>query len=622
MSARGTRVFRPSEYSVTPTFTQVVAESCTNRYRMKVDALSADAQRMSFSWKAPGLSLLLSPQAFIECQFDVQIADNVVGFRAQTGTVLQRKVGVQNNDGAAQQAAGTAFMAAAAGVNTRLDDQALIAFGQGDCFSQALTSYQLVFNGAAMSQVRQNEYKGTLDRCWISQDAFRRRFSQAGGEYSSWDGVAVSGASLIAGTQTGAADTPVIGQTQDSALRRRMINFLNAISAAPATEAADGSDRRTITVRWPINGCGIFCPYAASDGIANSCPYNQSSLAIPHANIMSLDLLFKDLEQCVIRNLSQAETVTCTMIPGKTQLHLEYLRLGPHRANTGNVELATFRVAVHDTTGEISYGALAQGSMNLPAGTLRGTAIAKSLKVTGTAREQTGNGAQGPWEAIHRCTAEFSGITTSQVPSYICVMFQKSTDLYSLAPQVVANQRNWGGGAGENSGGAKANFIARNTLSSASIEQFELEIMSSIGAYKFGGDSFPYLRTKQELYRDHLRSCVSDYADYDTWQRHCCCLLIRESDFARGLASSGSAYPLQISAKVEFANRREFVDGTDYTRGGQDGVNVIQDSIAGKPVMLMVYDKQFLLCNPSSAILTSMNESHSQAQAFIQRPLK
>ena len=142
--------------------------------------------------------------------------------------------------------------------------------------------------------------------------------------------------------------------------------------------------------------------------------------------------------------------------------------------------------------------------------------------------------------------------------------------------------------------------------------------MSSIGAYKWGGDDFPYLRTKQELYRDHLRSCVSDYADFDCWNRHCACLLLRESDFARGLASSGSAYPLQITAKVKFANRREMVDGTDYSRGAS-GVNVIQDTIAGRPVMLMIYDKQFLLCNPSSAILTSMNESHAQAQSFIQR---
>ena len=160
-------------------------------------------------------------------------------------------------------------------------------------------------------------------------------------------------------------------------------------------------------------------------------------------------------------------------------------------------------------------------------------------------------------------------------------------------------------------------FIGRNTVASASIEQFSLEIMSSIGAYVWSG-SFPYLRSKQELYRDHLRSCISDYPDFDTWQRHCGMLLIRESDFARGLASSGSAYPLQITAKVEFANRRQMVDGTDYCRGPH-GVNVIQDSIAGNPVMLMIYDKQFLLTNPSSAMLQSQNESHAQAQAFIQR---
>ena len=90
----------------------------------------------------------------------------------------------------------------------------------------------------------------------------------------------------------------------------------------------------------------------------------------------------------------------------------------------------------------------------------------------------------------------------------------------------------------------------------------------------------------------------------------------------RGLASSGSAYPLQIKAKVRFANRREFVDGSSYSAFDTNynkGEVVMQDLITPTPLMLCLYDKQYLFCNPSSAILNSQNESHAQAQAFIAR---
>ena len=174
-----------------------------------------------------------------------------------------------------------------------------------------------------------------------------------------------------------------------------------------------------------------------------------------------------------------------------------------------------------------------------------------------------------------------------------------------------------GDAAGENIAGSDSYYVARNTNASAAVADLKLEIMSSIGAYTMAGDSFPFLRTKQELYRDHIKNCVYDYPDLITWQKQCGCLLIHESDFIRGLASSGSAYPLQINCEVRFENRREFRDGTIVRAGSQPGV--AHDLIAGTPLMLMIYDKQLLTMQAASAIASSMNVSHATAQSVIQR---
>ena len=64
---------RPAELEVAPTFQGSLHETPVNIYRMKVDAQSADARRMSFGWRAPGNNLLCSPQAYLEFELDCQI---------------------------------------------------------------------------------------------------------------------------------------------------------------------------------------------------------------------------------------------------------------------------------------------------------------------------------------------------------------------------------------------------------------------------------------------------------------------------------------------------------------------------------------------------------------------
>ena len=248
-------IFRPDEYKVTPTMEDSFSESCVNRFRLKIDALSASAQRMSFAWKAPGLGLLQSPQAYISMDFKIVSTAARVGFRDLTGPLFQR--GNRENVGG-----GGAY----AGANDKhAVPVPIVCLAEGDAIGQALTSYQLVFNGATLSQVRMNQYKSTLDRCWFGKDVWKKRFYQSGGPYSDWDGVAVSGAVQGADNQ-GADDKIVTGMTQDSALKDRIRNLMNAVSDPVGDGAAAGNQERVITIRWQISSgtCSTAIPYHSS----------------------------------------------------------------------------------------------------------------------------------------------------------------------------------------------------------------------------------------------------------------------------------------------------------------------------------------------------------------------
>ena len=52
-------------------YRDTLGESEISRFRLKIDALSADEQSMSFSWRAPGLSLVASPNVYIETSWKI-----------------------------------------------------------------------------------------------------------------------------------------------------------------------------------------------------------------------------------------------------------------------------------------------------------------------------------------------------------------------------------------------------------------------------------------------------------------------------------------------------------------------------------------------------------------------
>ena len=626
------QVERQREYRVSPQWKANVVESCVNRYRMKIDPLSFSTERASFSWRSPGVGVIMSPNAFLECSFTVSAPtqQDLKTMLAPTYQLL---------DTSNQATGGDVNSVPLAGYGSK------ICFGSGDAFGRAITNYQLVVNGASLNNARQNLYIQPLQRCWFGESVFARRFSCCGGAQDQYDATPCSG--VTAHGDLGERRS-FAGFTGDSGISRRIKGYLNCVTAA-----AEGAERveKTITVRWPVNGCGIFSPIGAqaSDTVADSCPYKRSAYALAHMNVVSLDILFKDLKECLFRNLSRGRTVAPAgadragngipngiqvgLVDNSASLHLEYMRLASWRGIPANVNLQCFRIAVHTASKEDAGQAVQAIHQDLTRST-----VAKELKNalvcigedgTPAAADQTRTMASFAEAEAKMVTAEWNGIVSAQVPSYLFFCLVKSSDVFVLGGDAADDD-----GKGKaistwdyralaeaainnlhgNNAGTSNYFLSRNTDATASIEQISLEIQSSVGAYSYSDDSYPYMRTRQQLFRDHIRYCADDYlqGDFDKWTRHQCCLLLGADSFIRGLATTGSSFPIQLTCKVKFSSRRQYVDG--QAAGGETKMlSVFRDVIQGTPVMCQIYDGGSLSLTASSGVLSSQNLGHAQA---------
>ena len=638
-------VFRPPEYNIRPLWKAEVTESMINRYRMKVDALSYSEQRLSFSFRSPGVGVLLSSNVFCEMQFDVSFPGRS-NFKTQMGPVIQR---LNPTDILASGANAVAQPGAKV-----LGFAPKLCYSDGDAFGSCMTNYQVVVNGASLSNARINEYKAVLDRCWYADDVFQKRFHGCGGLPDQYDSVCVSGISYTrTGNADGRDDGMVNAYTGDSGIQKRCENLLACTVGLPDSTAeipAAERDRRTIRVRFPLNGTGIFTPCAAvGDEMADSNPHRNSCIALPHMNVVSIDILCKDMTECIFRNLSSRLAgddndiangntqggIIVKLAEGHVpQLHLEYLRLGAWNQIPQSVDLQCFRISVHDTTSRVNVG-----TVDIPAALTRSSVnrtLQHALPCIGTDRSvgdhaQTAHFSEGKYiEAI------WSGVVTAQCPSYLCFVMQKSSEQYvlggadaddavgkevrSLAENPLVNDTPRRGLIS----GGETYFLSRNTNASCVPADFELEIQSSIGAYKYAGDAFPFIRTQAELFRDHQRYCTPSYlgGDIQKWKK-VGCLLLGADSYIRGLTTDGCAYPLNINAKVRFVNQRQYFDGTAAVGVSAaallEGVAIQQDLIYAKPLMLQIYPKSSLSVSPSSAILSSQNLSHASGMDLISR---
>ena len=685
-------VEKPDEYRLAPQFQPSVVQSAVNRYKMVIQPLSFTEQRASYSWRAPGVGTVMSPNLFIEADFDLDLP-GVYDYATAVGPIIgrQRNISLQNT---------------APNETFNIGPRPKMVFGAQDAFGGAIDNIQVTVNGASISNARLNTYKTSLDRCWMADKLFDRRFGQCGGAPQTYDSKAVSGecyfrsadatepagagvpATGVGGivNQRGyhqvqielrdnvdpgqgsgsgtflpfnafplgstAANTPaVVAFTADSGLQKRTESMLGCISGVRTSLI--NTDKKIITVRWPVNGeGGLFSPVCPTDKLSACCPYRNSAMALCHFNSVSIDILFTDLVQCLFRNLS-------TRLPGagsidsylagnrrggirvrlrgsgdgeeKPRLLVEYLRLASYQQLPASANLQVFRCSVHNPTSKVA----GTGKQVVVAATMRSGIATVALHCVGVDRHIDERSAKLEPNSTYACT--WDGIVSAQPPKYILFTMQKSSAVYSGVgtaefnkDAIATNIDTWAYHAGPTTGmddqsGMKAGcsqyFLSRNTDSSASIKTFELEIQSSIGAYVVAGDKEPFLRTRADLYRDHLRYMPEDYMSQQDWYKHNCCMMVGVDQYARGLCTSGEAFPITLRAKVVFESARQFISGEGACGTFACGEAVQQDPLltVSQPVMVQIFPNSSLQVSPSAALLSSQNLSHSQAMEILAR---
>lgn len=559
-------VERSAEYSVAPQYRPLVVESHLSKYVLEVDPLAFDKDRASFSYRSPGLGVIQN--STVELAFDLQIDSRVpITFVGQMGPQIQV---LQSSDtqALATQAGNDSFDPRQA--STRATVSSKIAFGSGDALQKCISSMQIVVNGAALSQTRNRDYMRSLQRCWFDADVFQKRFSQCGGTPTKYDAVAVSGETLqnidSTALNAGAAIIPYVGTqntltvagfTGDSGIRDRLKNVLACQIKAPAGTGT--ISRRIIRVRWRCNGTGLFNPLSRGDKVASSCPYKQSARALPHMNVVSLNILFQDLFKTIVRNLSTQISIdgavgAPTFAGGghngiavsfpenkpNAKLYVEYLRLPSWRAQSGTALLQTFRIACHDPTHQ-----KVEEVQDLPATCSDKNAVIEGcLRPTGIDRyggnaaqwRQTTVGIADQKPSFRECT--WNGITAAQIPQYLFVVMEKSPDMFLNSTQFNQNAQvvNFDtfavGHLGANlttacgNASRKCQLLARNTDGNAAITRFELEIMSVQGSYIYSSEDWPYMKSRGDLYRDVQKYCIDSYPDQNDWFKHDCIVLL------------------------------------------------------------------------------------------------
>lgn len=238
----------------------------------------------------------------------------------------------------------------------------------------------------------------------------------------------------------------------------------------------------------------------------------------------------------------------------KPKLFVEYIRLPQWRQQQEkSFLLQTFRVAVHTPTTDVVANTFSLATTALDGQT---AAITKVLKPTGRERKSgssaavwrgkgMGNAAAGVDASQRECT--WRGITSAQLPQFLFVCLQKRIDMTchnSLKATSVNVFEAPAQGALAHAAidqdqanrlvevTQRCQYLARNTDGNASITRFALEIMSVQGSFIYSADTWPYLKSRSQLYRDVQKNCVDDFPDEDNWYKNDCIVYLNVSDFA------------------------------------------------------------------------------------------
>jgi hypothetical protein len=368
-------------------------------------------------------------------------------------------------------------------------------------------------------------------------------------------------------------------------------------------------------------------------------------------NSFSVEMLFEDFGQQLLRDLGSQLTGAGTFVGGdaggamtvrivgdvigdtKPKLLTEWIRLPSWRQIPSTITASTYKITTHRATSTVSGGdAAGAGVVNFLATRAGVPAQAKCLLSVGRSRVAAIDGARSAPMALGSTAyldVTFAAIQSAMIPSYLFIVLQKSSKMFTQDGYFASRISDWSGTVGALTGahvvraeaGLENYLYSRNQDANAQISDIELFIQSSIGAYTYSAEGYPYTRRARELWTDHCKNVCDGYCANDMvqWQKNNCCLLLRASDYARGLGSPNSAMPVQITCKVRFQNTREQIDGHAAVSQSKQGIAVLRDFIAGTPCMAQIFDSNSLTIASSSAVQSSASLSHSTALDILSR---
>jgi len=190
----------------------------------------------------------------------------------------------------------------------------------------------------------------------------------------------------------------------------------------------------------------------------------------------------------------------------KPQFLCQFLRLPSWRGIPSSINAQIFRAQVHDastveaTNGVTVAAAQTRSEVN--------RSLPKALQCVGIDRGVDNRSAE--MSSDRYLTAHWKSLTTAQCPQYIFLCLQKSSDMFVLGGAQSDDQfgkqiSDWDYTAGApgstgtavgldgRTSGLHNYFLSRNSDSAATVAQLEMSIQSSIGAYTYSSEKWPFI---------------------------------------------------------------------------------------------------------------------------------
>ena len=698
---------RPAELEIgVPGFVPSVRSSASNIYISEVKAQTHDERRMSFVWRSPSSGLLLSPLAYLVFRIKVK-APYKLNRADMIGALFGHFDCTRNGQSATID---PTPIDNAAGIREGYGARPLFTFGEGNCVQQAIESLSISCNGATWTELNGNLYSRSLERCFAPSSVIQKAYSTCGGQWNEFDDKPLSGTCLglsdllqyhalgggvrslevaeaAAGQMAMNGYRAIEGLTADTGVCRRMDNFFDQIvdaevgtgAAAAVFPVTDNSI--TLEIRAPLQG-GPFNSLWGASGLSRSDPRQKMALGIPNYNQGQITYNFKNLIKSIVRRLGRpGHVAAANAVEGNVTGFLEkdievtydsdtvpimyftYIRLPPFRSYPTSSAITLYRRDVRRPESQVvggktfSAGLFDTGSAQVG---LQCVSDLSSRPTTQVIRPPSVRDAG--MRALSDADVRFNGIQFPQVPDHLFIVFEKSSDVYSLKnpthglatvepkTEAVFNTK-WDTGAMANMAAhghveaalmganlahdlnaagqalnsfkaeAAGRYIAQNQSSNAAILQLAITVQSAVGSWSFRGEKDSYLQDRDLLWRKHSSNCCDDYmpAGRGRWQSRASCALLSMSDFLLGLnVSSGVVFPVIFDISVKFRNMAGVSSGFVYNSGAtKGGRQVYDDFICGTPVIVGCFNSQILSIASSSAVISAQAFSASTASAAL-----